>query len=321
MKRLILLVICLLVLVFPSSGLAGTYHAPEDGRDLNPLCCSNQAPRLAVMSALVSELEELVERAEIHNSCVINGRTFYIGKLSGNKVVLFLSGMSMVNAAMMIQTALDHFNVIGIVFSGIAGGVNPGLNIGDVTVPARWAQYQENLFARETPEGWDVGLYTDVFGNFGMMFPQFVSVTRKGETPDAEKNKFWFEVDPEMLRVAARVGNQVKLNTCTPEGMCLDHEPIVVVGGNGASGQTFVDNAEYRDWVWGNFEADALDMESAAVAHVAYVNQVPFIAFRSLSDLAGGGAGENHISTFLQLAAENSSRVVVAFLKEWSEEH
>ncbi|MDL1982391.1 MAG: phosphorylase, partial [Deltaproteobacteria bacterium] len=89
------------------------------------------------------------------------------------------------------MTALDHFNVTGIVFSGIAGGVNPGLNIGDVTVPARWAQYQENLFARETPEGWDVGWYTDVFGNFGMMFPQFVSVTRKGETPDAEKNKFW----------------------------------------------------------------------------------------------------------------------------------
>ncbi|RPI92993.1 MAG: phosphorylase, partial [Chloroflexi bacterium] len=58
-----------------------------------------------------------------------------------------------------------------------------------------------------------------------------------------------------------------------------------------------------------------LDMESAAVAHVAYVNNVPFIAFRSLSDLAGGGPGENEISTFFQLAADNSANVVIAFLE------
>jgi adenosylhomocysteine nucleosidase len=55
-------------------------------------------------------------------------------------------------------------------------------------------------------------------------------------------------------------------------------------------------------------------MESAAVAHVAYANQTPFIAFRSLSDLAGGGAGENEMGTFFQLAADNSATVVRAFL-------
>jgi adenosylhomocysteine nucleosidase len=50
------------------------------------------------------------------------------------------------------------------------------------------------------------------------------------------------------------------------------------------------------------------------VAHVAYANQTPFIAFRSLSDLAGGGAGENEMGTFFQLAADNSATVVRAFL-------
>ena len=55
-------------------------------------------------------------------------------------------------------------------------------------------------------------------------------------------------------------------------------------------------------------------MESAAVAHVAYANAVPFIAFRSLSDLAGGESGENQIRTFFQLAADNSATVVRAFL-------
>ncbi|QRK07606.1 hypothetical protein JQX13_47730 [Archangium violaceum] len=60
---------------------------------------------------------------------------------------------------------------------------------------------------------------------------------------------------------------------------------------------------------------DALDMETSAVAVVAYSNGVPFIAFRSLSDLAGGGSGSNEISTFFQLAAHNSALVVRSFLE------
>jgi adenosylhomocysteine nucleosidase len=56
-------------------------------------------------------------------------------------------------------------------------------------------------------------------------------------------------------------------------------------------------------------------MESAAVAHVATTNGVPFLAFRSLSDLAGGGAGENEMQTFENLASENSVAVLRAFLK------
>jgi len=56
-------------------------------------------------------------------------------------------------------------------------------------------------------------------------------------------------------------------------------------------------------------------METAAVAHVAYANRKPFIAFRSLSDLAGGGEGENEMGTFLQLASDNSAAVVMAFLR------
>ena len=81
------------------------------------------------------------------------------------------------------------------------------------------------------------------------------------------------------------------------------------------SGPTFVDNAAYRQWVWQTFQADALDMETAAVALVAYVNRVPFIAFRSLSDLAGGGPGKNEGRVFGKLAADNSAAVVMQYLR------
>lgn len=276
----------------------------------------DQAPRTAIISAFGAELQALKAQATIQKTVVLNGRSVYVGVLGGHKVIMTLSGVSMVNAAMAAQALIDHFRVERIVFSGIAGGVNPNLRIGDVVVPAKWAEYQENLFARETspgvfspPPG-----FQPILPNFGMMFPETVSVTNVNGQPDQESEVLWFPVDPEMLSVAQTASGSVELDRCTPQGVCLGEEPIVKVGGNGVSGPTFVDNAEYRQYAWATWNADALDMESAAVAHVAAVNSIPFIVFRSLSDLAGGGPGQNEIGTFFQLAANNSAKVMLAFM-------
>ncbi len=285
-------------------------------------------PRLAVVSAFAPELGALLARTDVQETHVIHGRTFTLGKLAGNDVVLFLSGVSMVNATMTTQVALDTFNVAGILFSGIAGGVNPNLAVGDVTVPVRWGQYQEQFFARATLEGWDYGWHDAPFGNYSMMVPQNVEVTSaagdsdtvKSDTvkPDAVEPRFWFPVDAKMLKAARRAAKNVSLTQCTPEDVCLNAEPKVVIGGNGVSGSTFVDNALYRSWVWDTFSAQALDMETAAVAHVAYVNEVPYLAFRSLSDLAGGGPGENEVNIFFALASADSAALVVEFLSLWN---
>lgn len=87
----------------------------------------------------------------------------------------------------------------------------------------------------------------------------------------------------------------------------MDVDPVVILGGNGVSGPIFVDNAEYRDWVWDTFQADALDMETAAVAHVTYVNDVPFIAFRSLSDPAAGALRTIKVIDIHQILAADSA--------------
>ena len=104
------------------------------------------------------------------------------------------------------------------------------------------------------------------------------------------------------------------LGRCDAAQNCLSQAPKVVVGGNGVSGPAFVDNAAFREYSFKTFQANVLDMETAAMAHVAYSNGVPYIAFRSLSDLAGGGEGENEIGTFFKIAADNSARVLLAFL-------
>jgi adenosylhomocysteine nucleosidase len=145
-----------------------------------------------------------------------------------------------------------------------------------------------------------------------MIFPQSEQLATGG--PKLER-RFWFPADPKLLAIAKSVAGSVVLKDCTNEHKCLTHKPKIVVGGHGVSGQAFVDNAAFREYAFKTFNASVLDMESASTAHVAYANKVPFIAFRSLSDLAGGGEGENQMGTFLQLASDNSASFVRAFIK------
>lgn len=275
-------------------------------------------PRIAVISAFPPELVPLLSRVEQPRKHTVNGVEFTAGVLQGKPVVVFLSGISMTNAAMTTQLALDRFRITHIVVSGIAGGVNPGLGVGDVTVAHRWGQYLEVLAARETapgryqPPGW---MRDATLPNFGLWHPRPVEVRSAGRT--GTERKFWFDADPAMLQVAQRLRGSVTLERCDADRRCLSRTPDVVPGGNGVSGSAFVDNSALREYTFKTFQANVLDMETAAIAHVAHANGVPYIAFRSLSDLAGGGEGENEMGTFLKIAADNSARVLLAFLAAW----
>ena len=276
----------------------------------------DETPRMAVISAFQPELTLLQSRLQNPRKHSVNGVEFSTGTLEGQPVVLFLSGISMTNATMNTQLVIDRFKVTHVVFSGIAGGVNPQLHIGDVTVPAQWGQYLEVLMARETAPGkysapaW---MKDSTLPAFGMMHPRPVEV-RSAAQPGITK-KFWFEADPKMLEVARAI-RSVELADCNA-GKCLSRKPRLVVGGNGVSGQAFMDNKALREYTFKTFEANVLDMETAAVGMVAYSNGVPYIAFRSLSDLAGGGEGENEMGTFMGIAADNSAKVLLAFLSRW----
>ncbi|GAC1389378.1 MAG: 5'-methylthioadenosine/S-adenosylhomocysteine nucleosidase [Variovorax sp.] len=277
----------------------------------------DETPRVAVISAFQPELTLLREELQQSRSFFANGVEFNVGVLRGKPVVMFLSGVSMTNAAMNTQLVLDRFRITHLVFSGIAGGVNPQLHIGDVTVAQRWGQYLEILMARETAPGqympppW----ITDAnLPNYGAMYPRPVEV--RSALRSGGERKFWFDADPALLDIASRI-KDVELDKCDAANLCLSHAPRLVLGGSGVSGQAFVDNAAFREYTFRTFRANVLDMETAATAMVAYSNGVPFIAFRSLSDLAGGGEGANEIGTFMKLAADNSAKVLLAFLAAW----
>ena len=296
----------------------GCATAPAAGAASTEAVRLDATPRVAVISAFQPELVLLLSRVEQARKHTVNGIEFTTGLLQGKPVVVFLSGVSMTNAAMTTQLALDRFRITHIVVSGIAGGVNPGLHVGDVTVANRWGQYLEVLAARETapgryePPGW---MRDATLPNFGLWHPRPVEVRSAGRT--GTERKFWFDADPAMLQVAQGLRGNVTLERCDADRRCLSRAPEVVPGGTGVSGSAFVDNAAFREYTYKTFQANVLDMETAAIAHVAYANGVPYIAFRSLSDLAGGGEGENEMGTFLKIAADNSARVLLAFLAAW----
>ena len=269
-------------------------------------------PRIAVMSAFEPEWISLQADLQNPETRTINGQRFITGTLSGKDVVLFLSGVSMVNAAMTTQLALDRFDIDAVVFSGIAGGVDPSLHIGDVVVAAEWGQWLETVMARQTGDGYELPTFmSSSFPNHDMFFTRETTVASARGEPE---RRFWFPADPALLKVAETVAADTELADCTDDNACLGHRPMIHVGGNGVSGSAFMDNAEIREWIFSTFDARVVDMESSAVAQVAWANEVPFIAFRSLSDLAGGGEGENEMGVFMSLASENSAKLVKAFL-------
>lgn len=252
----------------------------------------------AVLVAFHPEWDALVGHVERPCAEAVNGRTLVRGTLAGQGVVLAETGVSMVNAAMTTQLLIDRYDVTRLVVSGIAGGVDPTLDTGDVVVPERWGQFLEVGMGRAAG-----GTYvlpslpgeTDL-APYGMMIPRDVVA---GSADTAITAHRWFPADPVLLDVARGLhGAATRL----------------VVGGNGVSGSAFVDNADYRRYLHATFAARIVDMESAAVAQVAYANGIPFIALRALSDLAGGEQDANRLPVFMRQAATICAGVTCALL-------
>lgn len=90
---------------------------------------------------------------------------------------------------------------------------------------------------------------------------------------------------------------------------------VTVKEGQVASGDQFIAGGEAAEKIKTNFgEVSAVEMEGAAMAQVAYLNDIPFIIIRSISDKADGGADLSY-EEFLPLAAKNSSDFVLKFIE------
>lgn len=320
-----------------------------------PRCLTDCTPRIGIVSAFGEEAKILVAETTGRRQHLVNGNRFTTGTLRGQRVVIVLSGVSMINSTMVTQLMLDHFRIDRLVMSGIAGGLNPDHRIGDVTVPDRWAMPMEVYWHHDntvpSPCGGDadvacLGLRLarrdgrpfpplELPAPSGMAVPSGMFVRENfvmsRATAPAGEFRFDYPVDRAMLEVVRTLTPVLALcgpkatakapNAAPDPAMCVRSQPRLLIGGRGVSGTAFVANPHYRRWLHEALQAETVEMETAALAHVAHANAVPYIAFRSISDLAGGEAfdADAHALFVSGLAETNEAAVTLAFLEAWGQ--
>jgi adenosylhomocysteine nucleosidase len=318
------------------------------------LCLTECSPRIGIVSAFGAEADILIEQTQKKRTHVINGNSYTTGVLRGNPVVIVLSGVSMINSTMVTQLMLNHFRVERLIMSGIAGGVNPANHIGDVTVPDRWAMPMEVFWNTDSKLPSPCGKPSDVsclglelaVGADGKTLPPFVIDAPQGKvetglfmrknyllnTKNSPQGGYVFDypVDEKMLAVAktikpelARCGPKARrANGSMDDKQCVKQQPRLLIGGRGVSATIFLANAQYRTYLHEVLQAQTFEMETAALAHVALANGVPYIAFRSLSDLAGAEEFDTDVAALFSsgLAEINEAHVTLAFLEAWKRE-
>ena len=308
-------------------------------------CLTDCAPRFGIVSAFGNEAELLVARTVDRREYRINGNVFTTGVLEENRVVIVLTGQSIENASMLTQLLIDHFKIHHLLLSGIAGGLTDANHIGDVVVPDKWSLPLEGYWngSSEVPApcgeasdltcvGEKLSTYTSApnsdykvqtpAGPVGTgLFMRDTFVMTSDSAPQGEF-KFDYAVDPEMLEIARSI--KPELDRCGPKNksLCVSSQPQLIVGGRGVTLSTFLANSDYREYLSQRLAAVSVDMETAAFAHVAYANRIPFLAFRALSDQAGG-IDHKEVGAFFGsgLAESNESRVTLSFLRAWSKAH
>ena len=148
----------------------------------------NSRPVTAVLGAFNKEIIMLEEQLTDKHQQRIEGMKFVTGSLHGKSVVVAWTGIGKVNAAMTTTLLIEHFSPAQVIFSGIAGGVNPQLAPGDIVIAAETAHHDMGILAE------------DGFYNRGVINPL-----------DGIRNPVYLLADERLLKLAEKAAEQVQL--------------------------------------------------------------------------------------------------------------
>ena len=81
-----------------------------------------------------------------------------------------------------------------------------------------------------------------------------------------------------------------------------------------ATGDIFCTDIEMKNKIFSKFDADCVEMEGAAIAQVCYLDNIPFIVIRSISDSPNGN-NEIDFDKFVELASKRCANILREFLK------
>ena len=120
-----------------------------------------------------------------------------------------------------------------------------------------------------------------------------------GEVPQMGFREF--KADEQMMALAKEACEKV-------------NPDIHVMCGRVVSGDQFISSKEVKERLITQFQGDCAEMEGASVAHGAYLNSLPFVIIRAISDKADDSA-EMDYPTFEAAAAKHSAALVKEMIK------
>lgn len=197
---------------------------------------------------------------------------FVCGKIGNAEVVIVMSGIGKVNAALCAQKLILQFGVTHIINTGIAGAMAKGLTVLDMVASTDTVYHDFD---------------TTGFGYKPTVIPRM-------ETSE-------FKADEKMQKAAMDSFNELSKN-----------EPFIghkLISGRIASGDQFISNKEVKNKIIEICNPSCVEMEGAAIAHACYLNKVPYLVLRCMSDCADDG-DESTYKFNDKIAAEMSAKLV-----------
>ena len=263
---------------------------------------SGMTPTIAIIGALDKEVRLIYGAVDKGTVVEEAGLTIIGGGYHGFNLVATTAGMGTVNAAAATQHLISAYGANAVIFSGIAGGLNPSLHINDVVIGERlrYTDTDTALIAESKPgleeyasSDFLVDLAEETLLSFG-----YVDATLS----DAE-------VAPGSEARAIADASPFRRNI-------TQEEPQRYLRGTIATGNRFVSGAEMRAAVVAATGADCAEMEGAAVAHIAAKNGVDCLVLRAISDTCDESYDELCAREFtLDGYAKTASSITLAIVR------
>jgi nucleoside phosphorylase len=308
---------------------------PGDGANVIRSGLDPCEQRTLVLSAFPAESDAVLSHTTLDPNPVVvaDRKHFYLGTISGKKVIVAMTGIGLVNATDTTETAFARFTcassiaVGAVLFSGVAGGAGR-TSIGDVAIPAQWTLDQGMTFHPVDPgmlataETLSVALENvNTLGNPTCLCKNapIIRLNNLGRQPQLVVGGEGSSSDNNNGTAFPCIPNGGDVFGCQP---CTAPDRSLFYTGNffQAAGPWLVKG------LIGNLKTttqnpafDASDMETAAAQAVADAHGVPFLGIRGISD---GQGDPLHLPGFpveffyyKQIAADNAALVTAAFLR------
>jgi adenosylhomocysteine nucleosidase len=244
---------------------------------------------IGLMTPMAEERHHLSLRLTDPSQRTFAGRRVLCGWIGDKEVILAESGVGKVASAATATLLIHGLGCRAVIVAGVAGGVDPIVEIGDVVIADRLIQHD---YGSRTAEG--LRHYRPGLPPLGPLREDIEFRLDPGLL-DQLRSRLMIEPLPKMPAELRGTGK----GDVAPK---LLFGPIV-------SGDQFINHDGAREELRRRHNALAVEMEGAAVAQVADLFGVPCIVARSVSDLAGA---QSHLdfAKFLDSASPIAAEIV-----------